>query len=119
MEIGHPVPEKKIFEMYGRGGHLGHVTQIPRTNFCQGGFTSNLALTGPAVSEKMFEHCERRKDARQWVYYKLTYEPFAQAFGSGELKLNLGFTGVDINFLIAALKHRLWVLVIPTINVLS
>ena len=28
----------------------------------QGGFTNNLALIGPAVSEKkMFEHCERRQ----------------------------------------------------------
>ena len=29
--------EKKIFEgvftIYGRGGHLGHVTQMPRTKF--------------------------------------------------------------------------------------
>ena len=35
-EIDLPVPEKKIFEgfyHYGRGGHLGHVTQMPRTNF--------------------------------------------------------------------------------------
>ena len=23
----------RVFTMYGRGGHLGHVTQIPRTNF--------------------------------------------------------------------------------------
>ena len=22
-----------VFTMYGRGGHLGHVTQMPRTNF--------------------------------------------------------------------------------------
>ena len=32
MEIGLPVPEKKIFEgfftIYGHGGHLGHVTSI-------------------------------------------------------------------------------------------
>ena len=36
MKIGPPVLEKKIFEgftIYGRGGHLGHVTQMPRTNF--------------------------------------------------------------------------------------
>ena len=36
-EIGPPVLEKKIFEgfftIYGRGGHLGHVTQMPRTKF--------------------------------------------------------------------------------------
>ena len=35
--IGPPVPEKKIFKgfftIYGRGGHLGHVTQRLRTNF--------------------------------------------------------------------------------------
>ena len=24
----------KGFNIYGRGGHLGHVTQMPRTNFC-------------------------------------------------------------------------------------
>ena len=85
MEIGPPVPEKKIFErffsIYGRGGHLGHVTTMPRTNF-----VPNLALIGQAVSEKkMFEHCgrrtddgRRRTDAGQWVSYKLTYEPLAQ-----------------------------------------
>ena len=31
------VLEKKIFfffTIYGRGGHLGHVTQMPQTNFC-------------------------------------------------------------------------------------
>ena len=37
VEIGLPVPEKKIFKgfftIYGNGGHLGHVTQMPRTNF--------------------------------------------------------------------------------------
>ena len=36
MKIGLPVLEKKIFEcfcnIYGRGGHLGHVTQISRSN---------------------------------------------------------------------------------------
>ena len=36
-EIGQLVPEKKIFEgfftIYRRGGHLGHVTRMPRTNF--------------------------------------------------------------------------------------
>ena len=37
-EIGLLVLKKKIFEgfyptVYGRGGHLGHVTQMPRTKF--------------------------------------------------------------------------------------
>ena len=37
MEIGLTVPEKKIFEgfftIYGRGGHLGHVTIIMSSDF--------------------------------------------------------------------------------------
>ena len=37
MEIGPPVPEKKIFEtfltIYGRGGHLGHMTSIMSSDF--------------------------------------------------------------------------------------
>ena len=37
MEIGPPVPEKKIFErfltIYGRGSHLGHVISIMSSNF--------------------------------------------------------------------------------------
>ena len=24
----------RVFTVYGRGSHLGHVTQTPRTNFC-------------------------------------------------------------------------------------
>ena len=24
----------RFFAIYGRGGHLGHVTQMPQTNFC-------------------------------------------------------------------------------------
>ena len=35
VEIGLPVPEKKIFEVfffiYGHGGHLGRVTHMPQT----------------------------------------------------------------------------------------
>ena len=36
MEIGLPVPEKKIFRVftiYGRGGHLGYVTSIMSSDF--------------------------------------------------------------------------------------
>ena len=34
VKIGPPVLEKKIFEgLYGRGGHPGHVTQMPRTKY--------------------------------------------------------------------------------------
>ena len=72
----------RVFTIYGRGSHLGHVTKMPRTKYrspTQGGSTLNLALIGPAVSEeKIFEHCERRTpptDGRtpaRWVHYKLT-----------------------------------------------
>ena len=38
VEIGLPVPEKKIsegfFSIYGRGGHLGDVTSIISSDFC-------------------------------------------------------------------------------------
>ena len=35
MEINPPVPEKilKGFTIHGHGSHLGHVTQMPQTNF--------------------------------------------------------------------------------------
>ena len=36
VEIGPPVPEKilfKVFTIYGRGGHLGHVTWTIYINF--------------------------------------------------------------------------------------
>ena len=41
----------------------------------------DLALTGPVVSEKVFEDCGRWMDGACF-YYKLTYEPK----GSGKLK---------------------------------
>ena len=33
VKIGPPVLEKKIFDIYGHGGNLGHVTTIMLTNF--------------------------------------------------------------------------------------
>ena len=37
MEVGLPVPEKKIFEkfftVYGHGSHLGHATSIMSSDF--------------------------------------------------------------------------------------
>ena len=49
----------RVFTIYGRGGHLGHVTQMPRTNFRSPyprRLHINLALIGHAVSDKkMFE----------------------------------------------------------------
>ena len=90
MEIGRLVPEKKIFEEFY------HIWTWRPYWSCDSDaanklpfplHTQNLALIGQAVSEKIFEHCERRwttttdgrrTDAGAWVYYKLT-------FGSGEL----------------------------------
>ena len=65
MEIGAPVPEKKIFEgfftNYGRDGHLGHVTIIMSSGFhflVPGSFHKNLVQIGTVVSEKIrFEFC--------------------------------------------------------------
>ena len=58
-----PVPGKKIFEgfspyMGDSGAHLGHVTQMPRTNF-RSPYSRmlhiNLALIGQSVLEKIIE----------------------------------------------------------------
>ena len=54
----------RVFTIYGRGGHLGHVNQMPRTKY-RSPYPSRLhikfGLIGPAISEKIFEHCERRR----------------------------------------------------------
>ena len=33
----------RVFTIYGRGGHLGHVTHMPRTNF-RSPYTSRLQI---------------------------------------------------------------------------
>ena len=60
VEIGTPVPEKKIFEgvftIYGHGGHLGHVTSIMSSDFhflYLKAFIQNLVQIGTVVSEKI------------------------------------------------------------------
>ena len=49
----------KVFTIYGRGCHLGHVTRIIYINFCSP-YASRLhmkfTLICQAVSEKMFEN---------------------------------------------------------------
>ena len=59
VEIVLPVPEK-IFEVfffiYGRGGHLGHVTSIMSSDFyfhVPESFHKNLVQIGTVVSEKI------------------------------------------------------------------
>ena len=74
----------RVFIIYGHGGHLGHVTQPCEQTFVppsHWGSIWKLALTGPAVLEKIFENGGRTDDG-PWLYYKLTNEPE----GSGELK---------------------------------
>ena len=69
-----------VFTIYGLGGLLGHVTLMQRTNL-RSPYPKRLhikfALIGPAVSEKMFEHCERRTTDGPCVFYKLPCEPLA------------------------------------------
>ena len=88
MEIRPPVREKifeSFFYIYGRGGHIGHVTWTIDINFGSPfprRLHINLALIGQAVTEKKtFEIVDgrlRTTDAGPWVSYKLTYEPLAQ-----------------------------------------
>ena len=83
--------EKKIFKgfIYGRGGHLGHVTRTIWTNFRSRGVSIwNLGLIGPVVSGELFENVGRtdvktggQTDAG--VTGILLAHPWA--FGSGEL----------------------------------
>ena len=59
----------KMFTIYGRGGHLGHVTWTIYTNICvpfPRRFHINLALIGQLVpEEKMFENGERQRQQRR------------------------------------------------------
>ena len=68
LKIGMPVPEKifkGILPYMGVAAILVMRSRCDEKNFVppiQAGFTYNMALIGPAVSEKkMFEHCERRR----------------------------------------------------------
>ena len=77
----------RVFTIYGRGGHLGHVTQTPWTNFrspiplrlhTKFGFDRQSGL-----EKNIFENGGRRTDDIPWLYYKLTKEPK----GSDELNI--------------------------------
>ena len=74
----------RVFTIYGRGGHLGHVTQMTRTNFrspTQGGSIQNLPLIGQVFLRRCLKLWMDRQTPNQrtkgygaWVYYNLTYE---------------------------------------------
>ena len=60
VEIGLPVPEKKIFKGFfticGHGGHLGHVASIMSSDFhflAPESFHKKLVQIGKVVSEKI------------------------------------------------------------------
>ena len=59
VEIGQPVPEKiflSVFTIYGRGGHLGHVTSIMSSDFhflVPENFHKKLVQIGTVASEKI------------------------------------------------------------------
>ena len=72
----------RVFNIYGRGGHLGHVTQMPQTNF-HSPYPRRLHIKfgfdqPSGFREEDVRKCERTTDAGSRVYYKLTYEPSAQ-----------------------------------------
>ena len=76
----------RVFTIYGCGGHLGHVTQSPWTNFrspiplrCH----MKFGFDRPSgFGEEDLWKWWTTTDDGPWLYYKLTYEPK----GSGELK---------------------------------
>ena len=90
---GNRSVQKKIFEwfyhIHGRDGHLGHATQIPRTNFRPPPLHKKAPHKVWLLSGKRFlrRRClsivddvdeGRRMDAGPLVSYKLTYEHLAQ-----------------------------------------
>ena len=75
------------FTIYGRGGHLGHVTQVPRRNFRSrnlGRLHMNYGFNRPSGCRGDVWKCWRSdgQTTDACLYYKFTYEPK----GSGELK---------------------------------
>ena len=92
----------RVFTIYGRGGHLGHVTKMPRTNFCSP-YLRRLHIKfdfdwSSGFGEEDVWNCGRRRtdgrttDGRQ---SKGILKAHQWAFGSGELKRggNNGWVG--------------------------
>ena len=68
----------RVFTIYRRGGHLGHVTQMLRTN---SGFSYPRRLhikfgfdRPSSFGEEDVRKCGLTTDVGQWVYFKLTNE---------------------------------------------
>ena len=74
---------KKILIIYGRDGHLDHVTQTPWTNFGSPiPIRLHMKFGFDRPSGFGEDHLLKMADDGPWLYYKLTNEPK----GSGELK---------------------------------
>ena len=57
--VGHAVQEKKVFTIYGRGGHLGHVNWTIYINFGSPfpwRLHMKFGFDWSSVSEKIFEN---------------------------------------------------------------
>ena len=74
----------RVFTIYGRGGHLGHVTQMPRT-YIRSPYPRRLHIkfgfdwpSGFSEGDVKALWTTDGHGQRPWVYYKLTYEPSAQ-----------------------------------------
>ena len=72
----------RVYTIYGCGGHLGHVTRMPQTNF-HSPYPRRLHIKfgfdwPSGFGEEDVWKCEQTPDAGAWVYDKLTYEPLAQ-----------------------------------------
>ena len=77
----------RVFTIYGRGGHLGHVTWAiyinflslyPRRLHIKFGFDWPSGFRGEDILNCGRTTGDRQTDAGLWVSYKLTFEPLAQ-----------------------------------------
>ena len=87
----------RVFTIYGHGGHLDHVTQMPWINFpspdpwrlyMKFGFNWPSSFGEDDLWKWWTD--EQRTDDGACLYYKLTNEPK----GSGELKIFFFFCGI-------------------------
>ena len=61
---------RRVFTIYGRGGHLGHVTQMPRTNF-RYPYPRRLNIKFGFDWTSGFGDVEIVDDDGGWVYYTI------------------------------------------------
>ena len=54
----------KVFTIYGHGGHLGHVTQMPQINFRSNPGRLHIKFGFDLVVSEVFEHCGRTIDGQ-------------------------------------------------------